>query len=362
MAYWLALNDLGATEQSIILGLKGRREKVILLCTEYGCFISHLGRIPCHDDRSSCTVKLNMTNNTMICIASHHHTLHPPTLTHLRSTSSTNHLQYLWLWVLLEHASHIVHCGLDNHQVGWKIDLEERRRKETQSWWCMCCSKTHLYEVQEIYFICSNLVNFHRVEMLWQLPCDTQLLTPMARVLVETVGKWGDTSTQFNMGRGGHNCLWLTQHREVSSSEHCLNSLAIGSIHPRMVEPHSIHKQLWERRESKREDGVGTTSSDNYIPLMHMQPQEFCNRPTVSILHHHNMSKLLHTNSTVLMYHTIQWLWWGRLHTSKFAISDRVSSLLQHGVMWKKKWGNKWWEEWGAMVHFPTSACVLSSS
>ena len=66
----------------------------------------------------------------------------------------------------------------------------------------------------------------------------------MARVLVETVGKWGDTSTQFNMGRGGHNCLWLTQHREVSSSEHCLNSLAIGSIHPRMVEPHSIHKQL----------------------------------------------------------------------------------------------------------------------
>ena len=76
MAYWLALNDLGATEQSIILGLKGRREKVIPLCTEYGHSISHLGRIPCHDDCSSCTVKLNMTNNTMIHTASH-----PPTLT-----------------------------------------------------------------------------------------------------------------------------------------------------------------------------------------------------------------------------------------------------------------------------------------
>lgn len=42
---------------------------------------------------------------------------------YLWSASSADHLQYLRLTALLEHATKVVHGGLDHHQVGGKVHL-----------------------------------------------------------------------------------------------------------------------------------------------------------------------------------------------------------------------------------------------
>ena len=42
---------------------------------------------------------------------------------YLRSASSANHLQYLRLTALLEHATNVVHSGLYHHQVGREVHL-----------------------------------------------------------------------------------------------------------------------------------------------------------------------------------------------------------------------------------------------
>ena len=49
----------------------------------------------------------------------------------LWSSSSTYHLQYLTLCVLLEASTDIVQCGLDDHQMSRKIDLNTERESET---------------------------------------------------------------------------------------------------------------------------------------------------------------------------------------------------------------------------------------
>lgn len=49
----------------------------------------------------------------------------------LRSSSPTNHLQYLGLGILLKDTTCVMQCGLDDYQMGREIDLrkEERRGK-----------------------------------------------------------------------------------------------------------------------------------------------------------------------------------------------------------------------------------------
>ena len=150
---------------------------------------------------------------TQLCgsMCPHTHT-HTHTHTHLWSTSSANHLQYLRLWVFLEHSPHIVHRWLDNHQVGWEVYLEGRR-KEVEP------VQTHIFQERN---------NKHK-------------LTPIARVLVETSGEQEHIIFTDTAKLKEWNCSCLTEHGKVSGSEHGLNSLSVWDIHPSMMETHSIH-------------------------------------------------------------------------------------------------------------------------